>query len=456
MNNPSLVSGSGRGGVLKTAVLNLEAEQTAPGKAFVWLSFVLVFFAAGGVFSYQVNMNGGAALANQMIAVTQYHEHGWLGGVVLPAVAFITLLYFIKDRLWGVLQASKYFVGTTAMALIAVASAAWSQAPLRSLEFGISYLIGTLFVYYLLLEYDTERVMDLIMATGWWVTVLFVIVMVFFHSIGMSTMDGARAGAWQGIFMDRVTSAKCLSFLLTPALFRFRRSHGWKNVLYVLLMGLFILMAKAVTAYAAMLFYVFVVFCIFVARKYFVRSAIAGFFAASLLLVSGSVYLLSRSDVFLQLFSRDTTYSGRTYIWQLIVHFIGQRPILGYGFNAFWLGMQGPSGQIITASDWRFGYAHNMVLEVLVQFGLVGVLLLGLVLARAIYNAMFCLVNDTSSSSLWYVSLLPLTLLYNSVEETIWFANALHSMLFVIMCCGLELSRLRIISTNREANRYDG
>ncbi len=64
------------------------------------------------------------------------------------------------------------------------------------------------------------------------------------------------------------------------------------------------------------------------------------------------------------------TLSGRAFIWPLVTHYIGFRPWLGYGYEAFW-----NPAHIDTISDelqWGLREAHNGYLEVLLSTGIIG------------------------------------------------------------------------------------
>ena len=71
-------------------------------------------------------------------------------------------------------------------------------------------------------------------------------------------------------------------------------------------------------------------------------------------------------------------------IWSFVPESIAKRPLLGYGFYAFWLGMKGESARLIVGTHWIFGYAHNGILEIWLQLGLVGVVVFFITLFQAI------------------------------------------------------------------------
>lgn len=76
--------------------------------------------------------------------------------------------------------------------------------------------------------------------------------------------------------------------------------------------------------------------------------------------------LLGRAD-------ESDALSGRAYIWPVVLHYIGQRPWLGYGYESFW----NPAhiDTISSELEWGLREAHNGYLEVLLSTGAVGLLL---------------------------------------------------------------------------------
>ena len=80
------------------------------------------------------------------------------------------------------------------------------------------------------------------------------------------------------------------------------------------------------------------------------------------------------------LLERDTTLTGRTDLWELLLELVWDRPWLGYGFRAFWNGDKGKYVHLVMR--WFPMHAHNGFLNVLVDFGSIGLLLLVVHFAR--------------------------------------------------------------------------
>lgn len=85
------------------------------------------------------------------------------------------------------------------------------------------------------------------------------------------------------------------------------------------------------------------------------------------------------SDNFIQSQSRSsspdeiTTLTGRTLIWSNAVQLISDKPITGYGFNAGQIALE---KNYSTPFGWTTRSAHNFILQMGLDFGLLGVLLI--------------------------------------------------------------------------------
>ena len=108
-------------------------------------------------------------------------------------------------------------------------------------------------------------------------------------------------------------------------------------------------------------------------------------------LVAGVVAALNLGllDVVLGLFGKDSTLTGRTYLWEQGWEAAQQRPLLGYGYAAYWVqGFADPERlwaefYISTRTGFHF---HNTYVETLVELGFIGVTMLALVILRAFYG----------------------------------------------------------------------
>lgn len=69
---------------------------------------------------------------------------------------------------------------------------------------------------------------------------------------------------------------------------------------------------------------------------------------------------------------KDTTLTGRVYLWELMNVEISKHPWFGIGYGGFWLGTTGQSKVILSQSNWVMGSAHNGYLDIINELGYVG------------------------------------------------------------------------------------
>ena len=396
------------------------------------IALVLVIFAGDGTFSF-------------LIPVGMRARHlGIVDTVVIPGLAYGIVSWLILSQIKKVWTVALQMKTLMLLAVMTIFSAAWSQDPVRSLYNGVFYLLCTLFAFYLVACFPAKDIMTFIMLAGAIVCSLGLFLVIFFPRFGLSDLEIRTAGAWKGMFIDRTSAGKCLVFLLTPAFgfgFGFRQLSY--RIGYAALLILSILKAQAATAVIVLACYVFFLLLLSVARRLERRTALVfGITFVSVVPIVAFFGIAFLED-FLALLGRDLTLTGRTEVWSAILPSIFQRPFFGYGFYAFWLGMTGESANVIRAAHWFFGYAHNGMIEIVLQLGFIGLFVFLLSFVQAVKDALLCY-RERSIGIDWYIGLIFLALIYNIDEATVVWPTNLLSILYIVACCGLSLTARRI------------
>jgi exopolysaccharide production protein ExoQ len=426
----------------------IEGRQILASRRLQWaLMLTFIFFVVHGTFSFE---SAGKVVGGFLPGAAEFpRQHGILGYVIFPVIAYSTVVWLIWSRLSVVVSFLRHFKLLTFLALLTICSAAWSQDPLRSVLFGSFYFAGTLFAYSLVIRFEQEEIMTLVTRTGVVVSVLGLIMVLLLPQFGLSHSDPRSPVTWNGIFIDRTTAAKVSVFLMSPLLIATGKRFTRGRIIAIMLYSLMIFEAHAVTAIMVLITYILFLAFLRVSRKLEPRLSL-------LLVVFGSVFivLIAIGSVeylpdILQGLGRDPTLTGRTLIWSALIGSILKHPVLGYGFYAFWNGLSGESGNVINATHWTFGYAHNGLIEIFLQLGSLGALIFLATLVQAMRNAWFCFRNDTSGRYDWYLGLIALTVAYNVDEATVLLPNEFLSIMYVIACCGLALAANQVKSNLR-------
>ncbi|MQB41369.1 O-antigen ligase [Rhizobium sp. ICMP 5592] len=126
-------------------------------------------------------------------------------------------------------------------------------------------------------------------------------------------------------------------------------------------------------------------------KKLFATAAISG-----VILVVAGVYL-GAVDLVLGAFGKDSTLTGRTYLWQQGIAAATLHPFFGIGYQAYWVqGFSEPERlweefYITSRAGFHF---HNTFIETTVETGLIGVFLLVSILLTAVIGHLKRFLND--------------------------------------------------------------
>ena len=176
--------------------------------------------------------------------------------------------------------------------------------------------------------------------------------------------------------------------------------------------------------------------------------------SVTVLLASGAaVLLLTHPDEILGLLGRNTTLTGRTALWTVVLVFIAQRPWLGYGYQAFWFGQE-DTGDVVDLAGWTAGTAHNGFLDLAMNLGLVGLGLFLLGFVTAAWRGRRELRRVRGLEGYWPLLYLAYFFLYNLTETSVLIPTDLVWATYAGTCFSLAASaRQRTGSPAREKGR---
>ena len=103
------------------------------------------------------------------------------------------------------------------------------------------------------------------------------------------------------------------------------------------------------------------------------------------------------SDYLLTMLGKDPTLTGRTDIWGYVILDIYERPLLGWGYQAFWSTENPAAYEISDALHWWVPQAHSGMLEILLSVGLTGAGFFIYVWGRTVWLSLKCLRTSESA-----------------------------------------------------------
>lgn len=317
---------------------------------------------------------------------------------------------------------------------IAAASVAWSQFPSDTLTgFGV-LAATTAFGLYFGTRYTVSQQLRLLALTFSIAIAASVFFAVFLPAYGIE--PGAASSDWRGAFLQKNNLAETMSLgLFVFLLVRPKRFHSLRWIGIAACLALLYL-ARSSTA-AVVCFVILMTLPLYKLAR--TRFTLVIPVALGVGLVAAGFVLMLKTDAagVFELVNRSPDLTGRTELWKAVLHSAAKRPWLGYGFSAFWKGMNGESANVLNAIGWPAGYGHDGYLDVLIQVGILGLLsfILGyLILWR---RALSALLRITGPVPVWLCTYLVFMLLYNITEGYILTQNSLYWVLYIAVAVSL-------------------
>ncbi|RUU79484.1 O-antigen ligase, partial [Mesorhizobium sp. M7A.F.Ca.MR.362.00.0.0] len=173
---------------------------------------------------------------------------------------------------------------------------------------------------------------------------------------------------------------------------------------------------------------------------------------AGLLVVTAFVALnLGLMDFVLGLFGKDSTLTGRTYLWEQGWNTVQKSPILGVGYAAYWVQGFAEAERlwnefyITTRTGFHF---HNTYIEALVELGFVGATLVSLIMLRTLYGHVSAVIFKAwQADSVILFGVMVLLLIRSFVEVEILNAYIMGS--FLMYFSFFKLARLPVTRRRR-------
>ena len=255
---------------------------------------------------------------------------------------------------------------------IALVSFLWSAAPQVTLRRSVALVGTTLFGVYLATRYSPSQLLRLLAWTFGIGAVLSIVFALALPEYGLQPFGGTMP--WRGIYRHKNLLGRIMSLnviillLLAPSNPRYRWLI-WPGI--ALSAGLLLLSQTK----GGLLSFVILLILLVIYKALRLNYTLVLPFLIIVLNAAGVVimWLVNNLEPLLTSIGKDITLTSRTPLWESVIHKIQERPLLGYGYSAFWLGWQGESADI-----WQVGWdapnAHNGILDLCINLGLIGLI----------------------------------------------------------------------------------
>jgi exopolysaccharide production protein ExoQ len=320
--------------------------------------------------------------------------------------------------------------------VVACASVAWSEDKTFTFVKAMALLGTSMVGYYLAVRFSNSELL-LILARVLLASEALSLVFIFFlpaYGVG----SGDFAGMWQGIYPHKnlLGMNMSLAFLVLFVLSSTPRKAGWAYRLTAALSLVLVLFSQSATSLVLCAVTAACLISKALFRNHLKALLVAMAFLLTMVLMTGGV--ASDLDRAATAVDRDMTLTGRTELWATVWIMVIEHPLLGYGYGAFWRGLDGPSAVVWKLSGFQAFYSHNGFLDVWLDLGIVGLILVLFSLLISFRAAFWLWRTAPTLEGSWPFLFLIYLVISNMAEGSLLRINFLPWILYIAIA--LQLS----------------
>jgi exopolysaccharide production protein ExoQ len=218
---------------------------------------------------------------------------------------------------------------------------------------------------------------------------------------------------------------------------RFRKAELVLTSLFLVMISWLLWIANCKTALVA--FLIAVLTMLIVGLQFVDKRSIGAYLVAAALISVAAEYTFGLSEQAIKLLGRNPTLTDRTEVWHDVLE-VPINPILGTGFESFWLGER--RARISEKWLWQPNQAHNGYIETYLNLGLTGLAILIALLVSTYRKACRELLENFEFGRL-RLGLLFAVAFYNWTDATF---KALHPIWFAFYVIAIDYPKPQVES----------
>ncbi|MGH6981467.1 MAG: O-antigen ligase family protein, partial [Stellaceae bacterium] len=359
--------------------------------------------------------------------------------IMMAVILLVSVLFAIRYR-DNILRAIPGMAPVLCFLALAILSAAWSDYPGITVRRSGTAITTAMWGAYLASRFSMRDIVVLIAESIGIIAVGSLIAAVAFPDFGINellTSDPGGIPGWKGMVSDKNSlgivmatgTATMLYLVISPGATK-REKAMWAGGM--LLCGMLLMLSQSRTSWVAAM--AGVVTC-FIVRGMYRRPAVGIVVVAWVLLLIVPMLLVAINDlsVFTALIGKDATLTGRVDLWHLVIPYGNERPLLGYGYGAFWIEDSPRTQEIWRAlNSYKPPHAHNGWIETYLELGMVGCVVVAVQLLQMWGNAARASNQGRDVDAPYMLLVVVMMLIFNMVEADLIRAPALFWPFLII------------------------
>lgn len=349
---------------------------------------------------------------------------------------YVIMLWLAARQFRPILRAFAAHPLILMLTVLPALSALWSIDAGDTMRRAVALLICSTFGVYLGIRFrwvETLYLLALVLGAVMGVSLLFAIAP---GRIGVMWYPEDVYGSWRGAFTHKnelgLFCGMNVAILVVMGrwLVSFRKLRWWDLLLTIFLL----LMSNSKTSLFNTMIVVMVGYLISMARS---KGGIGKVMVWGVALCLLAAVILPNLDEVLGVFGRDTTFTGRTELWDAVMDAIADNAVIGYGYQAFWINLEGPALVIWDAVGWHAPTAHDGYLDLTLSLGLVGLTAFVASYLIALFRSLARVRGPDREGAYWRIMFLVLFGIFNFSESHILEQNDIFWILYVAVVTSL-------------------
>jgi O-antigen ligase len=320
------------------------------------------------------------------------------------------------------------------LVILTLASACWSIDYIATLHASIALLLATFVGIDFGLRYTLEKQIRLVaIALGIVLLISILMQLALPHLLPGRESEGL---AWHGIFdtkneFGRVVILGMAAFLCSQIRSRIGR-------LLILIAGFaLVILARS----AGALVYLTIVSSVPALTRILQWKPRTRYIGVAATATSVAVIIwcgLANVTVITHSMGRDPTLTGRVELWQMSLSSIREKPLFGYGYEAFWTERSPNASLIREAVNWDTPHSHDGYIDLMLGIGAIGLGLFVLSYWSALRRAWRVACAIPAPPGAWPGTFLVLILVYQITEGSVVTGNWILWILYVSISFALS------------------
>ena len=321
--------------------------------------------------------------------------------------------------------------------VIAACSVFWSVQPVLTAQRSIHLVGTTLFAVYIGYHLSTKAVINVLSIILAGLVVGGAVVALVFPEIGLHDYEGKLV--WRGLQQEKntfgLTSTTAFLFFFIRSV-SVNRAHPWLDWGLCAVSLMTLVMSDSATSMGALLVGLTIALCFLIGAGGRITTLVPLFGVGGGLCVALLVLLFTTgTEEIFEIFGRSSDITGRTVIWTGALNLIDKHALFGLGYGSIWFPrpQEGWLQMSLLGTHWVAFHAHNALLQVASELGLIATVAAVILLVQSFFEAIRSFLRTHQPFALFLIAFNAAFILVNVFEALLFSDRSPAWVLFIAL-----------------------